>query len=93
MQGADQDAGRNTALLTGCSLQVVRGKDRLCLLMKDTTLGEAPDGAEWDAIFDGVLGDRAKVSEESQLPQTGMPASVEQELSSIFVEPFLLQVC
>jgi hypothetical protein len=74
-------------------MQVLRGKERLHSLMKDTTLGDAPDGAAWDAIFDGVLGDRAKVSDESQLPQTGMPASVEQELSSIFVEPFQLQVC
>ena len=46
----------------------------------------------WGSLFDGVLGDRAKVMEESQLPQTGMPASIEQELSSIFVEPFQLKV-
>ena len=25
----------------------------------------------WGSLFDGVLGDRAKVMEESQLPQTG----------------------
>ena len=49
-------------------------------------------GSVWASLFDGVLGDPAKVTEESELPQTGMPASLEQELSSIFVEPCLLQV-
>ena len=67
-----------------------KGKEAVDALLKD---GKGADGSEvWDRLFDGVLGDRAKVMEESRLPQTGMPASVEQELSSIFVEPCQLQV-
>ena len=58
--------------------------------MEDASVAQG--SGVWDSLFDGVLGDRAKVTEESQLPQTGMPASVEQELSSIFVEPFQLKV-
>jgi hypothetical protein len=78
--------------MSGRSVQVVRGKERLHALMEGAALGDVGAAAAWDAIFDGVLGDRAKVSDESRLPQTGMPASLEKELSSIFVEPFQLQV-
>lgn len=66
------------------------GKKRLEALVEDVS---ATDGSSvWEKLFDGVLGDRAKVAEEGRLPQTGMPASIEQELSSIFVEPCQLQV-
>ncbi len=71
-------------------MQVEKGKERVETLMND--VGVLGGSRVWASLFDGVLGDRAKVMEESQLPQTGMPASIEQELSSIFVEPFQLKV-
>ena len=70
--------------------QVEKGKERVRALMGDASF---MDGASvWESLFDGVLGDPAKVTEESKLPQTGMPASLERQLSSIFVEPCQLQV-
>ena len=67
-----------------------KGKERVETLLKDE--GVSDGSSVWGSLFDGVLGDRAKVMEESQLPQTGMPASIEHKLSSIFVEPFQLKV-
>ena len=53
-----------------------------------STAGPAP----WGTLFESVMGDRSKVEDGDALPQTGMPAAVEQELSSIFVEPCNLGV-
>ena len=72
-------------------MQVVKGKERVEALMKDASDADGSTGM-WDSLFDGVLGDTAKVQDERDLPQTGMPAFIEKELSSIFVEPFQLQV-
>lgn len=72
-------------------MQVVKGKERVEVLMKAASDANGSAGM-WDSLFDDVLGDRAKVQDKRDLPQTGMPAFIEQELSSIFVEPFQLQV-
>jgi len=72
-------------------MQVVKGKEKVEALMQDASDADGSAGM-WDSLFDGVLGDPAKVQDKRELPQTGMPASIEQELSSIFVEPFQLQV-
>ena len=72
------------------AMQVEKGKKGVEALMmvEDVTDG----GRIWESLLDGVLGDRTKVTEEGKLPKTGMPASLEQQLSSIFVEPCQLQV-
>ena len=60
-------------------------------LMSQQSFSDAAP-ALWGALFGSVMGDRSKVEDEDALPQTGMPAAVEQELSSIFVDPFDLGV-
>ncbi|CAL5228674.1 g11847 [Coccomyxa viridis] len=81
--------GLSNGVLQDMWPKVEQGKQKVEALMEDASVAQG--SGVWDSLFDGVLGDRAKVTEESQLPQTGMPASVEQELSSIFVEPFQLK--
>ena len=74
-----------------CGMQVEKGKEKLQELMSQedfSDVGPAP----WGALFGSVMGDRSKVEDGSALPQTGMPAAVEQDLSSIFVEPCHLGV-
>ena len=74
-----------------CGMQVEKGKEMLQELMSQQSffdVGPAP----WGTLFGSVMGDRSKVEDGSALPQTGMPAAVEQELSSIFVEPCNLGV-
>ena len=72
-------------------MQVEKGKEMLQGVLNNGSLTDSSSDM-WEAIFDGVMGNRTKISEEAKLPQTGMPVSVEQELSSIFVEPCELQV-
>ncbi|KAK9901217.1 hypothetical protein WJX75_000794 [Coccomyxa subellipsoidea] len=55
------------------------------------TLAEAGGFAEghvpWQAIMEQVMGDRQRVDNDSQLPDTGMPVEIERALSPIFVGP------
>ena len=74
-----------------CGAQVEKGKEMLQELMAQQSFSDA-GAAPWGALFGRVMGDRSKVVDGAALPQTGMPAAVEQELSSIFVEPCNLGV-
>lgn len=48
----------------------------------------SPETFPWQHVFDDILGDKRKLQETSQLPQTGMGDETERSLSSCFVEPF-----
>ena len=72
-------------------MQVEKGKEMLQELMAQQRFSDAGP-APWGTLFGSVMGDRSKVEDGNALPQTGMPAAVEQELSSIFVEPCNLGV-
>jgi hypothetical protein len=50
--------------------------------------GELP----WDALFHHVMGDKRKVAAGEELPLTGVGEDTDRRLSSIFVEPFDMQV-
>jgi hypothetical protein len=46
----------------------------------------------WDALFHHVMGDKRKVAAGEELPLTGVGEDTDRRLSSIFVEPFDMQV-
>jgi hypothetical protein len=56
--------------------------------------GSSSSGAElpWDALFHNVMGDTRKVAAGEELPLTGVGEDTDRRLSSIFVEPFDMQV-
>lgn len=66
--------------------QVERGQEQLRSLTEDA--GFAEGRVPWQAMMGDLMGDRCRVEDDSQLPDTGMPVELERALSSIFVEPF-----
>lgn len=68
--------------------KVEGGKARMQTLMAETTDIEQLDA---QTVFSTVMGDTAKVTTEEDLPQTDIPADIEQLLSSIFIEPCTLK--
>jgi len=64
--------------------KVEAGKACLQSLLDQTT-----DVQQLDAgtVFHTVMGNTAKVDQNEDLPQTGMPVAIEQVMSSIFIEP------
>ncbi len=62
---------------------MVRGKEKLSSLEGDLAEGHVP----WEIIMGDIMGDRERVTDDAQLPDTGIPAHYERILSSIFVEP------
>jgi hypothetical protein len=46
----------------------------------------------WDALFHHVMGDKRKAAAGEELPLTGVGEDTDRRLSSIFVEPFDMQV-
>lgn len=64
--------------------KVENGKARLQSLLDHTT---NLDNINPQVLFDTVMGDRAQVDEEENLPQTGMTVDIERLMSSIFIEP------
>ncbi|EIE20160.1 DUF833-domain-containing protein [Coccomyxa subellipsoidea C-169] len=64
-------------------VKVVRGKEKLSSLEGDLAEGHVP----WEIIMGDIMGDRERVTDDAQLPDTGIPAHYERILSSIFVEP------
>ena len=41
----------------------------------------------WEEVFQRVLGSRESVSDDAQLPRTGLPLEWERQLSPVFLEP------
>lgn len=68
--------------------KVEGGKARMQTLMDETSDIEQLDA---QTVFCTVMGDTAKVTTEEGLPQTDIPADIEQLLSSIFIEPCQLK--
>ena len=67
--------------------QVERGKEMIQSLLEGSALDGCGGGSlPWNDIFDDVLGDTTKATDQTQLPQTSLPPEWEQELSSIFIE-------
>ena len=45
-----------------------------------------PGSLPWDAIFKKLMQDRSSITDDSQLPATGMPQQMERMLSPIFIK-------
>lgn len=71
-------------------MQVERGQDKLRNLAGEGGFHEGY--IPWEVIMNDIMGDRRRVEDEEQLPNTGMPAEIERAFSSIFVEPFAMPV-
>lgn len=63
-----------------------KGEEKLQAILASQSMQEGQ--LPWNAIFEEVMGDREKVLDEAELPDTGVPKDMERNMSSIFVEPF-----